>query len=248
MKTRSTFFPLLLGCSLLSQLLAPFNASRVMAQSQDFCQLPNELIRRKEQLLATGLQGNRQAQIDYQALVDQHTTNLASCRQRSWLKKQALWLRLYECDLKPGVLDTLLDRVVSRGYNQVFVEVFYSGKVLLPPQSNPTLWPSVVRSPEYGNRDLLAEVILKAKKRGIETYAWLFTMNYGYSYGTRPDRKNAIARNGQGLSSLELGSNGASTGGDTSKTFADPYSSVAQQDYANMLQAVFTTTTQRRFI
>lgn len=238
MKTRSTYLSLLLGFSLLSQLLAPFNASRVMAQSQDFCQLSNELIRRKEQLLASGLQGNRQAQVDYQRLMDQHTASLASCRQRSWLKKQALWLRLYECDLKPGVLDTLLDRIVSRGYNQIFVEVFYSGKVLLPPKSNPTVWPSVVRSPEYGNRDLLAEVIQKANKRGIETYAWLFTMNYGYSYGTRSDRQNAIARNGRGLSSLNLGADGASTGGDTSKTFADPYSPVAQQDYANMLQAV----------
>ena len=238
MKTSSTFFPVLLGLSLLSQLLAPYTASKALAQSNDFCQLSSEDIRRKEQLLGAGLRGDKNAQVEYQKLLAQDTANLASCRQRSWLKKQALWLRLYECDLKPGVLDTLLDRVVSRGYNQIYVEVFYSGKVLLPPQSNTTVWPSVVRSPEFANRDLLAEVIQKAKVRGIETYAWLFSMNYGYSYGTRGDRTNAIARNGSGKTSLTLGSGGTSGAGDVNKTFADPYSPQAQQDYATMLQGV----------
>ncbi|NJN24291.1 MAG: hypothetical protein HC810_07765 [Acaryochloridaceae cyanobacterium RL_2_7] len=170
-------------------------------------------MRRQEQLLASGLQGDQQAQRDYQALLNQNRMYLVTCRQQSWLKKQAIWLRLYECDLKPGVLDTLLDRIMSRGYNQVFVEVFYSGKVLLPPSSNQTPWPSVVRSPQYANRDLLAEVIQKAQVRGIEPYAWMFSMNYGYNYGTRGDRQTAVARNGQGISSLSLGSNSAPNSG-----------------------------------
>ncbi|MEM9137914.1 MAG: hypothetical protein AAGB01_11280 [Cyanobacteria bacterium P01_F01_bin.42] len=238
MKASSTPFTLLLGLSLLSQLFSPFLTKPAIALSRDFCQLPNETVQRKEQLLAAGLRGNRTAQREYRALLDQHRTNLATCRQQSWLKNQALWLRLYECDLKPGVLDTLLDRVVSRGYNQIYVEVFYSGKVLLPPQSNQTVWPSVVRSPEYANRDLLAEVIQKANLRGIDTYAWLFSMNYGYSYGTRGDRQSAIARNGRGISSLSLGESNTNGAGETNKTFADPYSPLAQQDYANMLQSV----------
>ncbi|MCM1984532.1 family 10 glycosylhydrolase [Lyngbya confervoides] len=233
-----TSSPLLLSLSLLSQLWIPFSSKPVLGQTQDFCQLPAETMRQKERYLAAGLQGDRQAQISYKAMVAKHRNELLQCRQQSWLKNQAIWLRLYECDLKPGVLDSLLDRLVSRGYNQVYIEVFYSGQVLLPPGQNPTPWTSVVRSPEYANRDLLDEAIQKARERGMEPYAWLFSLNYGYQYGTRPDRQSAVARNGRGQTSLSLGSASNPNSGDTNKTFADPYSPLAQQDYANLLQAV----------
>ncbi len=229
---------LFLGMSVCSPLLLPFLHTQAQAQVAEFCQLPEASIEQKKKLLAQGLQGDRQAQLNYQNVIAKDRTNMLACRQRSWLKNQALWLRLYECDLNPGVLESLLDRIVGLGYNQIYVEVFYSGQVLLPQSSNRTPWTSVVRSPQFANRDLLAEVIQKGQERGLETYAWLFSMNYGYQYGTRPDRQDAIARNGKGQTSLDISAASDTVQGDANKIFVDPYSPIAQQDYANMLQEV----------
>jgi hypothetical protein len=229
---------LLLG--LVTPSITLFNVPRSLAQDASYCWLPPQTVTQKEQLLVAGLKGDKTAQTQYQSLMTQHAQGLQNCRRQSWLKNQAIWLRVYECDLRPGVLDSILDRIVSRGYNQVYVEVFYSGQVLLPTSQNNTPWTSVVRSPQYANRDLLAEVIQKGQTRGVKVYAWMFAMNYGYQYGTRGDRQGAIGRNGYGQTSLNVASDGDPNIGDSGKAFADPYSPQAQQDYANMLQAVLS--------
>jgi Glycosyl hydrolase-like 10 len=216
--------------------------SRVQAQSLPFCQFPPQSSAQKETLLRASTMGDKAAQQQYQSLLSQDAQQLKQCRSQSWLKTQAIWLRLYDCDLRPGVLDSVLDRIVSRGYNQVYIEVFYSGQVLLPPQENRTVWPSVVRNPEFARRDLLAEAIQKAKERGLSAYAWLFSLNYGYSYGTRSDRAAALARNGYGKTTLTAVDTTNTDidirKGDVDTVFVDPYNPQVRQDYSQLLQAV----------
>ncbi len=223
--------------SLGSRGLAPANA-----QSQPFCFLPPEASERKTALLRASLTGDPGARQQYQALIARDAQQMQQCRAQSWLKNQAVWLRLYECDLQPGVLDELMDRIVSRGYNQVYVEVFYSGQVLLPSANNPTVWPSIVRNPQYANRDLLAESIQKGRERGLKVYAWFFSLNYGYSYGQRADRADALARNGYGKTSLTVVDTSDTAvdiaKGDVDKVFVDPYHPKVRQDYAQLIQQV----------
>jgi hypothetical protein len=211
-------------------------------QSQPFCQSSPQAITQKNALRQQGFAGDRGAQQQYQSLVLRDAQALQQCRAQSWLKTQAVWLRLYECDLQPGVLESVLDRLVSRGYNQVYLEVFYTGQVLLPPAENRTVWPSVVRNPAFARRDLLAEAIQKAQARGLKAYAWMFSLNYGYSYGNRADRASALARNGYGKTSLNVTDTTNTdidiSKGDVDKVFVDPYNLQARQDYANMLQSV----------
>lgn len=225
--------------SLMSQLLGYQSAQ---AQTSAYCQLSPEAITQKDNLRRSALQGDKQAQKRYQDVIKQHAEQLQKCRSQTWPKNQAIWLRLYPCDIQPGVLESILDRIIDRGYNQVYVEVFYTGQVLLPAADNPTIWPSVIRSPGNEKVDLLAQAIQKGRERGLKVYAWMFTMNFGYSYAQRSDRQGALARNGKGQTSesfrtsndvsLDLGG----VSGD--ETFVDPYSMQAKQDYARLVQAV----------
>jgi hypothetical protein len=120
---------------------------------------------------------------------------------------------------------------VNRGYNQVNLEVFNDGQVLLPLSDNPTAWSSLVRSPGTEKIDVLAQVIQKGHERGLRVYAWLFTMNFGYAYGQRPDRQAVLARNGRGETSLSFVKDG-------SQAFVDPYNMQAKTDYYQLVQAV----------
>jgi hypothetical protein len=241
---RSTLLILTLLTTWFGQA-AGFLGTRLSAQAQQtlpFCQSMPQFVTQKNILRQQGFAGDRNAQQQYQNLVAEDAQNLQRCRAQSWLKTQAVWLRLYECDLQPGVLESVLDRMVSRGYNQVYLEVFYNGQVLLPQAENRTVWPSVVRSPEFARRDLLAEAIQKARARGLKAYAWFFSLNYGYSYGRRADRVNALARNGYGKTSLNVVDTTNTeidiTKGDIDKVFVDPYNLQARQDYGYMLQSV----------
>ena len=74
---------------------------------------------------------------------------------------QAIWLRLYPCDARPGAIEQIMDHIVNKGYNQVYVETFYDGQVLLPSSNNPTVWPSVVRHTGKEKVDLLTQAIEK---------------------------------------------------------------------------------------
>ncbi len=205
----------------------------VRAQNPAYCQLSREEITKQEKLLEASLEGNDNARSQYKNLVQKHGEMLQQCRSVTWPNEQAIWLRLYPCDVSAGSLDRILDRIVARGYNKVYLEVFYDSQVLLPPAENNTPWISVVRSPGAEKADLLAQTIKKGRERGLKVYAWLFTMNFGYTYAQRTDRQQALARNGQGEDSINFVD-------DRSQAFIDPYNEQAQTDYHNLIQAILS--------
>ncbi|MGF1570405.1 MAG: family 10 glycosylhydrolase [Nodosilinea sp.] len=201
-----------------------------------YCQVSQEAAVAKEDLRKAAFEGDAAAEEAYQAMVRQHTEDLQQCRSRQWPQRQAVWVRLYPCDLQLGVLEAVLDRMVNLGYNEVYVEAFYGGQVLLPQADNPTVWPSVVQVAGYERRDLLAEAIDKGRQRGLKVDAWVFTLNFGYSYGLRPDREHVLALNGRGQSTYSYAKSGSSSNPD--EVFVDPYHPQAQADYAAMLEAI----------
>lgn len=218
--------------AIAASLFASINmVEPVRAATGPYCQFVSEEAAAKEQLLQASLENQPQAAAEYQAIVKKHGLMLQQCRSNSWPEEQAVWLRLYPCDVSPGSIDYVLDRIVNLGYNQVHLEVFYDGQVLLPPADNPTPWIPVVRSPGAENFDLLKQTIAKGHQRGLKVYAWLFTMNFGYTYAQNPDRQDALARNGTGNNSLSFVH-------DRSQAFIDPYSPQAKEDYRRLVEAV----------
>ena len=201
------------------------------AQTAAYCQFTDEAIAQKESLRVNALKGNIDSDNRYKVILKQHADYLRQCRSRTWPNKQAVWLRLYPCDIRPGGIDDVLDRIVNRGYNQVYLEVFFDGQVLLPAIDNPTPWPSVLRTPGTERIDLLAQTIQKGRDRGLQVYAWMFTMNFGYNYAERADRQGVLAINGRGETSLSFVH-------DQSQAFIDPYNNQAKTDYYQLVQAV----------
>ncbi|MEM9539871.1 MAG: family 10 glycosylhydrolase [Cyanobacteria bacterium P01_E01_bin.42] len=217
-----------IGVTAIAQLNPPRPAN---AQSGVYCRATPDAIAQKELLRQRATNGDGDAKIEYQAFLKAQADRLAQCRRQSWPRSQAIWLRLHPCDARPGELDKVLDHIVNKGYNEVYVEVFYDSRVLLPAADNPTPWVSVVRSRGAENIDLLADAIQKGRQRGLKVYAWLFTMNFGYAYGARADRQNVLARNGRGQDSTAIVPDG-------SQVFIDPYNRQAQIDYYQLLQSV----------
>lgn len=201
-----------------------------LADLDEFCRLPERAVARKASLREQS-QTSPDQTAPYQQVLNESAQVLQACRQRTWPRKQAMWLRLYPCDLRGDYLEETLDTIVNAGYNQVFIEVFYDGRVLLPTANNPTPWPSVINAPGYEQADLLAQALDAARARGLEAHAWLFTMNFGYSYSQRSDRAEAIAHNGRQLNSLNL------IDGEI-QVFIDPYNPQAQRDYAQLVELV----------
>jgi len=222
---------LFLAFATLAASLSSLAVKPVQAASGPYCQFIPQEVEAKEKLLKASLGEDPGAIKAYQTVLGKHTEMLQICRSQTWPADQAIWLRLYPCDVSAGAIDSVLDRIVNLGYNKIHLEVFYDSQVLLPPADNPTPWTSVVRSPGGENIDLLEQTIDKARQRGLKVYAWLFTMNFGYTYAQRPDRQAALARNGKGINSLTFVH-------DQSQAFVDPYSSEAQADYYNLVQAV----------
>ncbi|MEH2296702.1 family 10 glycosylhydrolase [Nostoc sp.] len=214
-----------------SSLLPNFESKAARAQGTEYCQLSSTAVQEKESLRLSALKGNEDAQTSYQNMVEKHGEELRECRTRTWPQIQAIWLRLYPCDIQPGTIDQIMDRIVNRGYNQVYLEVFYDGQVLLPARANPTVWPAVIRTPGSENVDILATAIKKGRQRGLKVYAWMFTINFGYTYAQRRDRQGAIARNGKGQTSLYVVDNG-------SQVFIDPYNLQAKRDYYQLVQEI----------
>lgn len=212
------------------------------AQVPPYCQQLPVAIAQKDKLRQAAIQGNRDAQKRYKDLVAQQAEKLRKCRGQSWNQNSAIWLRLYPCDAKAGALEGVLDRIVDRGYNKVYVEAFYNGKVLLPANSNPTPWTAVLAGSGLDNVDLLAQVIRKGRERGLKVYAWLFSMNFGASYFRSHGKQPTMARNGLGQTSLtartiaglsvEIGA------GNPDEAFVDPYNAQARQDYAQVVRAI----------
>ena len=225
--------------SLLSSAFVPL---LTQAQTAPYCQQSPAAIDQKETLRQAAATGSQTAQWRYASLIKQHGERLRACRNHAWPQNQAIWLRLYPCDIKSGALEAVLDRIVNRGYTQVNVEAFYNGKVLLPAIDNPTPWTSALAGSRAEQTDLLADIIRKGHYRGLKVYAWLFGMNFGASYVRRPDKQQTIARNGLGQTSLTASTiAGLSTElgvGNPDEAFVDPYSLQARQDYLQMVQAI----------
>jgi len=205
-------------------------ATPAKAASGPYCQFEPVQAEAKAQLLEASLNDAGYTSA-YTATVQKHREMLDLCRSQTWPEEQAIWLRLHPCDIAPGAIDRVLDGIVNLGYSKVHLEVFYDSQVLLPPDDNPTPWTPVVQSAEAARVDLLRQTIDKAHQRGLKVYAWLFTMNFGYTYAQRPDRQDALARNGTGQDSLEYVH-------DRSQAFIDPYSPQAKSDYSNLIRAV----------
>lgn len=214
-----------------SLISANFGVKPTLAQTNAYCQFSAAAMQEKESLRQSALKGDRDAQNRYQELLDRHAQQLQQCRSKTWPQNQSIWLRLYPCDLQPGMLDKIMDRIVDRGYNKVYIEVFADGQVLLPAAANATAWPSVIRTPGTERVDLLAQAIQKGHQRGLKVYAWMFMMNFGYSYGQRSDRQSVLARNGKGETSLYFVDN-------ESQVFIDPYNIQAKRDYYKLVNEV----------
>ncbi|NJO39288.1 MAG: family 10 glycosylhydrolase [Cyanobacteria bacterium RU_5_0] len=241
-RRRDCYFRVLISAlaSSLLNLLA-WNMAQAQVQSSGlnhYCQLSEEGINQVDTFRQTAFQGDEQAQQDYKTLIGQLANQLHDCRSRTWPQNQAIWLRLYPCDAQPGALDAIFDRIVSRGYNQVYVEVFHDGQVLLPSADNSTAWSSIVRSEGYENTDLFAEAIAKGHERGLKVYAWMFTLNFGYTYSLRPGADQVLARNGEGETSLVALAAGNPGTVNTDEVFIDPYSPQAKLDYYTLVQAI----------
>ena len=220
----------------LAAIASPLlSISSAQAVSRPTCQLSATEIAEKNNLRKAAIASDEAAQQEYLALLAEQAQRLQNCRSQNWPKNQAIWLRLYPCDAGSGKLDALLDRIVNKGYNQVYVEVFYDGQVLLPMADNPTPWPSVIRNPGFENVDLLAEAIQKGQQRGLQVYAWLFTMNFGYTYAQQADRQSALALNGQGQTTLTVNEERGvhePVNSQNHHVFIDPYSPQARRDYS----------------
>ena len=218
--------------AIAASLIIPINNHQsAVAATGPYCKFTPEEIAAKESLLKASFDAGNQASQEYQEIVKQHAEMLRLCRSHSWPEEQAIWLRLYPCDVTPGSIEAVLDDIVNQGYNKIHLEVFYDSQVLLPPGNNPTAWKSVVNTPGAENIDLLKQTIDKGRERGLKVYAWLFTMNFGYTYAQRPDRQDALARNGIGNNSLTFVH-------DRSQAFVDPYSRQAQLDYYHLVEAI----------
>ncbi|HAG84207.1 MAG TPA: hypothetical protein DCL61_24380, partial [Cyanobacteria bacterium UBA12227] len=88
--------------SLVSQCwLAP----TAQAETAAYCKFTNEAIAQKETLRLNALKGNPDSDNRYKAILKQHGDSLRQCRTRTWPNDQAVWLRLYPCDIRPGGLD-----------------------------------------------------------------------------------------------------------------------------------------------
>jgi hypothetical protein len=213
-----------------------------------------EIARKNELRKATFFSPNpKPAQTEYGAMIAKHKTQLEQCRDRTWPKTEAVWIRLYANDAKPGVLEDVLDRVVNRGYNQIFVEVFYDGRIMLPVADNSTPWRSVLDEavkagevkPDY---DLFAETVRLGKARGLKVYGWSFALNFGYGYGENRDRASTFALNGTGENSIARSqfdpvrfANGRAFYEDAYESdhlFIDPYNAKARADLAKAISSL----------
>ncbi|MDY6939970.1 MAG: hypothetical protein SWY16_20240 [Cyanobacteriota bacterium] len=208
------------------------------------CQISPSAVAQKDALRQAGIvEGDPQARDRYREMVAKHAAEVQECRRRTWPQNQALWLRVYPCDTQPGVLEGVLDEITNWGYNQAYVEVFYDGQVLLPAADNPTPWTPVLRTPGTENIDLFEQTLEKGRERGLKVYAWLFTLNFGYTYGQRDDRADVLARNGHGDTTLTVSDRAgaeydSSNPGDRNQVFIDPYDDRARQDYRALVDKI----------
>jgi hypothetical protein len=239
---RSLFVGAFVTSSFIGQGAYPQRSLAQNISYSEYCHIPPQEIITKNTLRRAAQKGDRASQGRYNEIVKKHIDFVRNCRQKSWLKNQTIWIRLYPCDTKPWALEEIFDRMVDRGYNQVYVATFY-GKVLLPRSSNPSVWNSVLTTRGTEKTDLLADAIQKGHDRGMKVYAWMYSLNFGPEYGVTPEGQSAVGINGRGETTLFAGDEGfqkPSDGqtGSGSVLFVDPYSNKAQSDYERMLREV----------
>jgi Glycosyl hydrolase-like 10 len=221
------------------------NLALMPASAQQFapyCQQTLQAITDKELLRQAVQRKEKDAEKRYRDLVADHARQIQTCRRQNSFQRQGIWLRLYDCDTRAGRIEEVLDRIVERGYNEVYVETFFNGSVLLPKGDNPTAWESAIQVRGQDQRDLLAEVIQKGRERGLKVHAWMFSLNFGYNYAIRPEKQALLIRNGRGQTSIQTENSpglGTELGAVNPKeAFVDPYHPIARQDYQQMIQEV----------
>ncbi len=227
---------------LVSSLVLSHNPSSAQADPAfaAYCQQSPTEIAEKNSARQSALSSDSEAQRRYGDLVARHGQKLMACRQQNPLKTEGIWLRLYPCDTRPGKLDEVLDRIVDRGYNQIFVETFFNGQVLLPAATNRTAWTSALNTPGQEQTDLLADVIRKGHDRGLKVTSWMFALNVGVDYVKKPGKQGIVARNGRSQTTIDfnLSSREANNTFNPDEAFADPYHPTLRQDYLAMVQEV----------
>ncbi|MEN9232234.1 MAG: hypothetical protein Q6L68_15150 [Thermostichus sp. DG02_5_bins_236] len=240
---------LLLGCAAQAQIFRPgsflfqdsgsppresLQETLSTASLNAFCQQSPAEVAHKAQLRQQANQSDR-AWADYTQILADHRAALIACRSRRWPQIQAIWVRLHPCDANAGVLDQVFDQVVNLGYNRVLIETFYDGRSILPQSDFPGgvgIWPSI-----QPNADLLELALRAARRRGLSAYAWVFSLNLGYSYGQRADRQVALARNGRGTTTiLDPATAHLEDLGSPDEVFVDPFHPQARQDFAGLIE------------
>lgn len=205
-----------------------------------YCQQSLSEMATKEQVRKAALSGDSNAQKRYDEIVTNHANTLKACRQQNAFKSAGIWLRLYPCDIQPGAVDEILDRIVNRGYSEVFVETFFNSQVLLPVSQNQTAWRSVLNAPGQENIDLLQIVIQKGRNRGLKVTSWLFALNVGKEYVQGNGKQNTIARNGRNQTTIDtnLLSKAQNDTFNPDEAFADPYHPTLRQDYLKLVEQI----------
>ncbi len=229
----------LLG-TLMSASLGSLPQNALAQSYSAYCQQSLSEIADKDKLRKAALTGDAEAQKRYTEMVARHAATLKGCRQQNAFKSEGIWLRLYPCDSNPGALDELLDRIVNRGYSEVFVETFFNSQVLLPKSQNRTAWRSVLEGAGKDDVDLLREVIDKGRARGLKVTSWLFALNVGKDYVQRNDKKGIIARNGRNQTTIDtnLASQDQNETFNPDEAFADPYHPTLRQDFLQVVTQV----------
>jgi hypothetical protein len=212
------------------------------AQTDSRCQIDDLEIFDKNRWRNAAQNNNPSASIEYEKILVRHRKYLEECRRNHHFQTQALWLRLYPCDANPGALAETFDKLVNKGYNEVYLATFYTGRVLLPKNENPTAWRSVLNQFGYDNRDLLAEAIQEGRKRGLKVYAWMYSLSFGADYGLTPQGESGLGVNGRGEKTWFSGDEGYQSAdgsiGPNSTLFVDPHGTQVRNDYQKLVQEV----------
>jgi hypothetical protein len=207
-----------------------------------YCQQNLTTIAKKDSLRLGFLKGDRSDGRDYNAMIKTQSEDMARCRKQNPIKSQGMWIRLYPCDVEPGRIEEVFDRIIDRGYNEVYVETFFNGQVMLPASDNPTAFEPMLQMKGLEKRDLLAEVIEKGHARGLKVYSWMFGLNFGRNYAIKSSNQKTLIKNGRGQTSTEtdttpgLGTTLGSLNPD--EAFVDPYHVQVRQDYRRMMESV----------
>ena len=230
-------------CSLAIAFILASICPVLPAQSQSYptyCQQSPSEISTKNANRKAFVTGDTAAQTRYGELVTAHAKTLTDCRRQNDFKTEGIWLRLYPCDARPGAVEEILDNIVNRGYNQVVVETFFNGQVLLPVNRNTTAWRSVMAGSGQDNVDLLREVITKGRARGLKVTSWLFALNVGTEYVQKAGKQGTLARNGKGQTTIDtnLASRAKNETFNPDEAFADPYHPVLRKDFLALVEQI----------